>query len=222
MKQKNRLLSLLSIMMVAAIGVVLCSCGDDDPDEVTVYPPTVTFSAQGGQQSVSIKSNTNWLVSGMIAGVTVAPTSGSGDATITFVANENTDKNVRSGFYTITAGKASTVITFTQSGSVVDNQLEGSYVGTLKPMGYTDSPAPCYVTITKLAATTYRLSSLICEQFDINLNSGYNLVATTKSDGRIYLNSETSYSIEGSYYQGNLTISFSIGVDTFFFTGVKN
>ena len=105
-------------------------------------------------------------------------------------------------------------------GGVTD--IAGNYVGTLKPMGYSDQPAPCYITLTKLSSTTFRLASIICETFDINFTSGINMVATTQSDGRIQLTTETSYVVEGSYFQGTLTLSLGIGGDNFFFSGTKD
>ena len=225
MKKNSIFWSLLTMIMVGMMSVGFVSCGDDDngsdPDKVSVNMPSISIGQSGGVQVVSITSNTNWTVSGMPSWLTVSPMQGSGNGTIMLTAQANTERSSRSCVLNINAGSASTVITVSQQ---VDStpSLEGSYVGTLKPMGYSDSPAPCYVTMTKLSSTTYRLSSLICEQFDINLSSGYNLVATTQSDGRITLTSETSYTIEGNYFQGTLTLSFAMSSTTFFFTGTKN
>lgn len=223
MKKKNFFWSLLAIMMAATMSIGFTSCGDDDdPDEVTVSMPSASFSESGGQSVISITSNTNWTVTGAPSWLTVTPMQGKGNGTIMLNAQKNTDKQSRSCVLYVNAGSASTVITVSQSGPSADSSLEGSYVGTLKPMGYSDAPAPCYVTMTKLASTTYRLTSLICEEFGINLSAGYNLVASNQGDGRVNLTSETSYSIEGNYFQGTLTLSFSMGTDTFFFSGVKN
>ncbi len=49
-----------------------------------------------------------------------------------------------------------------------------------------------------------------------------NLKLTKRSDGSIYLESETTKSIEGTYFQGQLTLTFSNSIATFYFSGVKN
>lgn len=221
---KNYLFKLFSMAMfvMMSIGFVACGSDDSDPDKVSVSQPMVTLSETGGNMSISILSNTKWTVSGVPSWLMVSPTSGSGNGTISISATTNTEKNARTCTLTILAGSASSTIMVTQSGPTIDEDPVGSYTGTLKPMGYSDNPAPCYITITKLSTNTYRLTSLICETFGINITGGYNLTGTTTSDGRITLKSETTYSIEGSYYQKSLTLSFAMGSDTFFFTGVKN
>ena len=221
MKKKNFLWSMLAIVMAATLSIGLSSCKKDDPDPdmVSVSLPSVNFQESGGTQSVPITSNTNWTVSGNPSWLTVAPISGSGNGSVMLTAQANTESS-RSCVLYVQAGTASAVISVTQENN--GPILEGNYVGTLKPVGYTDAPAPSYVTITKLASTTYRLTSLICETFDINMTSGYNLVATKQSDGRISLTSETSYAIEGNYYQNTLTLNFAIGNVSFFFSGSKN
>lgn len=100
-------------------------------------------------------------------------------------------------------------------------EVSASYTGTLKPVGYTNEPARCYVTITRLSDDAVRLSSLICEKFEMDMNA-VNLTIKKQSDGRITLQSETSKSIEGTYYQGQLTLSFSTPRATYYFSGVKN
>lgn len=223
MKSNSFLWSILTIMMVGLLSVSLISCGDDDdPDSVSVNMPSVSLSASGGMQAVSVTSNTKWTATSNASWLTVSPMQGSGNGSLILTAQANTERSDRSCMVQIIAGSASTVIMVTQtSGGASSVSLDGSYVGTLKPMGYTDNPAPCYVTITKLAANTFRLTSLICETFDINMTNGYNIVTTTTADGRVSITSETTYVIEGSYFQGSLTLNFSIGDDMFFFSGSK-
>ena len=220
---KKFLWSAMAMMMVSALSIGFTSCGDDDdPDEVSVGTSMVTLDQKGGSQSINIMSNTKWTVSGSQSWLQVSPMQGSGNGSIIITANENTEGSARTCILTVQAGTASSTVMVTQPGPIFDDDPTGSYVGTLKPMGYSNEPAPCYITITKLSSSTYRLTSLICEEFGININEGYNLVATKQSDGRITLKSETSYSIEASYFQGNLTLSFGMSSDTFFFTGIKN
>lgn len=116
MKKKNLIWSLLAIVMAATMSVGLSSCDTTDHhDEVTVYPPSVSFPSNGGQQAITVKSNTKWTVTGMMTGVTVMPTKGEGDGTIMLIATENTEKSPRTGYFTVNAGDASAMIMVTQS-----------------------------------------------------------------------------------------------------------
>ena len=47
------------------------------------------------------------------------------------------------------------------------SRVEGEYIGTLKPIGYTDEPARAYVSLVRVAddAVSFKCT---CEAFDIN------------------------------------------------------
>lgn len=98
--------------------------------------------------------------------------------------------------------------------------LAGNYSGTLKPIGYTDAPASCYVTIEKLSDNTVRISRLICEEFGLNM-SAVNMVTKINSNGSISLESETNYSIEGTFLGNQLNLEFVSGNITWKFVGTK-
>lgn len=226
MRKINFFWKLMTIVMVAMLSVGVTSCGsdDDEPDEITVSMPSVNISESGGSQSIQVLSNTKWTVSGAQSWLTVSPMQGSGNGAITINASANTDNNSRTCTLYINAGDASATINVYQPGKVKADpatEVSASYTGTLKPMGYSDEPARCYVTITRLSNDAVRLSSLICEEFGLDMNA-VNLTVKEQSDGRITLQSETSKSVEGTYYQGQLTLSFSNSIATFYFSGVKN
>lgn len=98
--------------------------------------------------------------------------------------------------------------------------ISGNYVGTLKPMGYTDEPARAYITITRKASDAV-LFECKCETFKID-TEGYILTVTKNADGGYYLSSESNYAIEGTYKDGALSISFKYANTPFFFSGYKN
>ena len=226
MKKKNFLWSLLTMMMVGllSVGFVSCSSDDDDSDEVSVSNTSISLSESGGSQTILVKSNTKWTVSGNPAWLTVAPVQGSGDGAISLTASANTETGSRNCTLYVNAGSASTFVSVYQSGKTKlspADELSGSYTGTLKPMGYSDDPARCYVTLSKLSSDAVRIDKLLCEEFGLDLNP-VNLTIKEESDGRISLRSETSKSVEGSYYQGQLTLSFSNSLATFYFSGTKN
>ena len=218
----------MTVMMVAilSVGITSCSSGDDDPDEVAVSMQSVNLSESGGSQSIQVLSNTNWTVSGAQGWLTVSPMQGSGNGAITVNANANTDNNSRTCMLTINAGDAMTTVSVYQPGKVKADpatEVSADYSGTLKPVGYTDDPARCYVTVTRLSNDAVRVTNILCEKFNLDITQGLNMTIKETGDGRIYLESETRYPIEGTYYQGQLTLSFQLSNgDTFYFSGVKN
>ena len=122
--KKDYFWSLLVVMMASLLSVGFSSCrGHHDPDEVTVYPPAVSFNSDGGQQPVTIQSNTKWTITGMINGITFMPTTGKGDATITLIATENTDKTSRNGYFMVNAGDASASISVSQSAKLPETKV---------------------------------------------------------------------------------------------------
>lgn len=98
--------------------------------------------------------------------------------------------------------------------------LEGDYVGTLKPMGYSDEPARAYVTLTRRAKDVVSFTCS-CETFDVNTNT-VNLTIEDKGNGLMYLTSESTYSVQGTANNGSITISFSLGDVEWFFSGMKD
>lgn len=114
--KKNFLWNMLATMMVGLLSVSFVSCGGDDPaDEVTVAPPSASFSENGGSQSFQVTSNTSWTVSGAPSWLTVGPMSGSGNGSISVSANQNTEKSSRNCILYVTAGKATATISIMQS-----------------------------------------------------------------------------------------------------------
>ena len=117
MKKSNFLLNVLPIILAAMLSINLTSCREDD--RVSTGNPSVSFSGNGGSQSVSISSNTSWTISGMPGWLSVSPTQGTKDGNIIIVANENTSSTSRNCTLSIVAGTASTSIFVTQDpGSV--------------------------------------------------------------------------------------------------------
>lgn len=100
------------------------------------------------------------------------------------------------------------------------SRIEGDYVGTLKPIGYTDEPARAYVTLTRRANDVVSFTCS-CETFGINSNS-INLTIEERNGSVMYLSSESSYAVEGTVSQKSLSITFSLGNAEWFFSGSKD
>lgn len=117
MKFKN-FLWLISMALFVGFSLTLVSCGgdDDEQNEVSVSMPSVNFGESGGSQSVQVKSNTKWTVSGNPGWLTVTPMQGSNNGEFSITANPNTEKSSRNCVLYINAGSASTVVSVNQSG----------------------------------------------------------------------------------------------------------
>lgn len=208
----KRTMNLLVMLLVMAMtSVVFTSCQkDDEASTLTVdgsLSTSVSFSERGESNTVWVQSNTSWRVSGKVSGIEVFPSEGDGSTEVTIMASQNTSKSPRQGGirFLTNDGDASAYVNIYQEGfgSVSDNSdVSGSYVGTLKPIGYSDSPARAYVTLTRLSSDAVRLSSLICEEFGMDVNP-VNLKVRKGSDGSYTLTSETNKSIQGIYYGVN-------------------
>ncbi|MBQ9288006.1 MAG: BACON domain-containing protein [Bacteroidaceae bacterium] len=122
MMKKFKFLALAFSCLLA--GTMFNSCSDDDPvvpTTFTVAPDAGTdIEATGGSLNVTVSSNANWTAASDAEWLTVSPTSGNGNATLTVTATENTDyesrtAHVKFNFNGETAS-GSTDLTFTQAG----------------------------------------------------------------------------------------------------------
>lgn len=118
--------SLLAILMAATISIGLASCKED---EVIANPSSVNFDGVGGTQTIQITSNTGWTVGGAPDWLTVFPTQGTDNGTITLTAKTNSG-SPRNCILYVQAGEASTTVSVNQSGQ--DVTPPASIVGTWK------------------------------------------------------------------------------------------
>ena len=84
------------------------------PTYFEVSPTTLSFSASGGSKSISVMSNQPWTVSSDASWLTLSDNSGTGDATLSVTAEENTSTSSRSGTVTFSAGGRDYTISVTQ------------------------------------------------------------------------------------------------------------
>ena len=103
--------NVLALAVAATMSVGFTSCGEDD--EVVANPTSVSIDAAGGTQTIQVTSNTNWTVSGNPGWLTVAPTQGSQNGTITVTANSTSES--RSCVLYIQAGDAQATVSVNQS-----------------------------------------------------------------------------------------------------------
>lgn len=105
------------LVMAVILSPAFVSCGSDDEEDenVSVSTYSLTFSESGGEQYVSVSSNTTWMVSSTESWCTVTPTNGKGNGTIGISVSANESSEERSCYLQVIAGSASTSIKVSQS-----------------------------------------------------------------------------------------------------------
>lgn len=89
----------------------------EDVTSISLSSSSVSFPSSGGTQSVEITSNTNWTASESLSFLSLSPTSGINNGTITLKCDPNTSTVSRTGTITVSGtGATSKTITITQAG----------------------------------------------------------------------------------------------------------
>ena len=99
-------------LFVAAMASLLVGCRK--PVEVSFGVQSQTIAAEGGTYSVELKSNGDWNITNTVEWLSVLPTSGNGDATLTLVAQPNAAQEVRSTEIQATTKDNTASLTVTQ------------------------------------------------------------------------------------------------------------
>lgn len=99
-------------MLVAAVAFAVVGCRK--PVEVSFEADTQEVNAQGDVLEIALKSNGEWTVATTAEWITVSPTSGNGDATLTLTASANTSNDARTAEIVATTKDNSATLTLTQ------------------------------------------------------------------------------------------------------------
>ena len=83
----------------------------------TINPTNINVNSNSGNTSFLINTNGSWTVSESCSWLSVSPTSGTNNGTITITYNANTSANPRSCAITINCGSSTQSVTVTQSGT---------------------------------------------------------------------------------------------------------
>ena len=89
--------------------------------ELALNPESMTFSAQGGEDNLTVSSNTDWTVSKDVDWITLNSDKGSGDFSLKVTVNENQGLTARTGSITVTTadGKINGTVAVQQAGADV-------------------------------------------------------------------------------------------------------
>lgn len=92
-------------------------------DYLSVSPSSRSVSSEAGSTTFSVSSNVSWTVSDDASWLSVTPTSGSNDGTLTANFDENTTSSSRTGTITVTGGGNTEKVTVVQEGKTTSNYL---------------------------------------------------------------------------------------------------
>ena len=136
---KKFFLKMLPVFLVAAVSIGFTSCGDPDPidgpidnDYVRVNgmsETSLSFSSNSGieyKQTVQVSSNVNWVVNGIPDWLSVSPTNGNGEVSMTIYpkTENNKDDKARTAELILTSGASQAIVRITQDTDLDD----GAYV----------------------------------------------------------------------------------------------
>jgi len=178
-----RLKIILVLFMLSLLSSVGCSDKEKISEEIpvpelTVNPLTLEFSAEGGEKTLSIYSNTNWQINFLTSGwVRPSLTTSSGNVVVKVTADPNENRERRETTFTIkAAGVENVVVTITQAGK-----------------DSTGEPEEPEIYIEPDNTGMRNLSSLqLTQLMDVGWNLGNSLEAIVVNNG-VYSGGETSW-----------------------------
>ena len=112
-----------TLSMLAIMSAVLVSCTKSEinqegnnPEEsyLNVYYDNIVFPSNGGEDYFDIESNTDWIISNTSDWLTIEPTEGNGNSSITLTASASDVYDDRNTVITVKAGDKTETFTVTQ------------------------------------------------------------------------------------------------------------
>ena len=110
---------LLSLLAILALPVVSCNTPEPEPVKVTVSasPSSLSFSTEGGSETISVSSNGVWYVRTEGSWLRATPTSGGQAGTVTLTASPNTG-DARTGSVIFETADNKATVSVSQAGYV--------------------------------------------------------------------------------------------------------
>jgi len=162
MKKKNVMKRVWQIMsgLVFVLGMIcLTGCPGEAPETIRISASSLDFSSSGGEKTFTIASKISWTVSSSdTTWITVSPSSGSDNGTVTVTVAKNDSLTQRSATLTVSGNEINNTINVTQAGTPVSlivsvNSL--SFPSASSFMTTTDS----YRSFTVTSNTNWTVSS---------------------------------------------------------------
>ncbi len=118
----TRLLTFLGFG-TTAFAFMACYAPPTEAYHVVVSPTNISLPAEATETDINVESNGGWAVTVENPFVTVTPTSGWGDATLTIKASDNPTDKSRTSHITVTVNdEASSTVSISQQGAALSWQ----------------------------------------------------------------------------------------------------
>lgn len=101
----------------------LVDLGGGSTNYLNISPTSKSVSSSAGSASFNVTSNVSWNISDNATWITLAPSSGSNNASVTATYQQNTSTSSRTATLTLTGGGFTRTATVTQSGSTATDYL---------------------------------------------------------------------------------------------------
>ena len=111
-------MKITKLIFSAAIVILAAGCVKEVVPEINVNPSTITFEIEGGTQTITVSSNTDWTVSSDAAWLKVSPATGNGNGQVTLTAAENTGLTALSAKVKFTNGTLTKEVSVSQKAMV--------------------------------------------------------------------------------------------------------
>ena len=109
------MLAIMSVVLVSCVKSEICQDGGNpESTYLNVYYDDIVFPSKGGEDYFDIESNTNWTISNSSDWLTIEPTEGNGNASITLTASASDVYDDRNTVITVKAGDKTETFTVTQ------------------------------------------------------------------------------------------------------------
>ena len=120
-----------SMAFILLLGILfLTGCPGDEPEPVIeLTTNSMDFTSSRETKSLTIESNTRWTVNSSESWLTVSPSSGSKNGTVSVTAAENQTTTKRTATITVSKGEVLRTINVTQEGIPVILELSTSSMG---------------------------------------------------------------------------------------------
>ena len=122
-----------------------------DPHFLEVSPLTIQFGKEGGESSITIGCDTDWIADSGADWLTVTPPTGSGNATVTLMAEVNPISEARTAMVTVKSGELLREVTVQQEAG--DEPVTVSFVPDVVNAPYTGP----FVHVTLTSNTSWTL-----------------------------------------------------------------
>lgn len=122
-----------------------------DPHFLEVTPLTIQFGKEGGESPITIGCDTDWFVDADADWLTVTPSTGSGNATVTVLAEANPISESRTTLFTVKSGALFYEVTVQQEAG--DEPVSISFVPDVVNAPYTGP----FVNVTLTSNTSWTL-----------------------------------------------------------------